>query len=209
MGLNTELKKLFCSSCPQHCSVRPEVSPQTAYCTSPCFCLWPEDNLYFNRGIIEGLLTDNNHAMLNGYIFIDFSITNLHIFTDDAWITFLSKSGLRIILISDRHLQPLANFLFKLHRPISAIIYHDDELSVTSDKIRKIFVGYIDLHTRGPTMTQTEFIILGKFINGMTARQIAETMDLNIRHVYACKQRIEKHLGNKLNRLYINARTIS
>lgn len=209
MVQNPELKTLFCSSCPLHCSIQPEVSPRAEYCTSSCFCFWPENNIFFNRGIIDGLLASNNNALLSGYVFVDFSMANLHLFIDEKWLNFLSKAPLKIILVSDRHMQALANYWFRKSGGISAIIYHDDRLSVANDKIKKIFIGRIMLNTQGMTMTEGEFTILSKFIRGMSSQQVAEDLSLNIRSVYAYKQRIEKHLGNKINRLYIYSRCLA
>ncbi|MBJ3814335.1 helix-turn-helix transcriptional regulator [Shimwellia pseudoproteus] len=209
MVLNSELKKLFCSSCPLHCSIQPEVSPRTVYCASACFCLWPEDNVFFNRGIIDGLLVNNNNALLSGYVFVDFSLSNLHLFVDHEWLDFLSTANLKIILVSDRHLQPLANYWFKNHRKIAAIIYHNDRISAANEKIKKIFIGRVISTTQGTTITPTEFTILSKLISGMSSQQVAESLNLNIRSVYAYRQRIEKHLGSKINKLYANARKVA
>lgn len=205
MVLNPEPKKLFCSSCPLHCSVLPEVSPRVTYCASSCFSFWPDDNVFFKRGIIEGLLLNNNNALLNGYVFVDFSLANLHLFTDDEWLRFLSCSRLKVILISDRYMSSLANYWFKNHNAVSAIIYHDDGVTAAQEKIKKIFIGRIMSTVHGAVMSHSEFRILGKFIHGLSLQQIALELNMNIRSIYAYKQRIEKQLGSKINRLYANA----
>lgn len=110
MGLDVKLKNLTCSSCTLHCKIMPEKSPRLQYCANACFCMWPEESIYFNKGVIEGILNNNHNARLSGYIFVDFSISFLRLFLDKEWIEYLASTRMGIILISDRNMQSLANY---------------------------------------------------------------------------------------------------
>ncbi len=56
MGLCSRYKSLTCNSCSMHCQIMPEESPRLQYCANSCFCMWPEESSYFNRGVVEGIL---------------------------------------------------------------------------------------------------------------------------------------------------------
>ncbi|CAM7398850.1 hypothetical protein ESCOCP365M2_11590 [Escherichia coli] len=82
MGLCSRYKSLTCNSCSMHCQIMPEESPRLQYCANSCFCMWPEESSYFNRGVVEGILTKNHNARLSGYIFVDFSVSFLRLFLE-------------------------------------------------------------------------------------------------------------------------------
>ncbi|KAE9896696.1 helix-turn-helix transcriptional regulator, partial [Enterobacteriaceae bacterium TzEc052] len=62
--------------------------------------------------------------------------------------------------------------------------------------------------TRGNTLTQMEFTIMGYMVSGYNPYQIAEVLDMDIRSIYAYKQRIEKRMGGKLNELFIRSHSV-
>jgi DNA-binding CsgD family transcriptional regulator len=171
--------------------------------------MWPEESIYFNKGVIEGILNNNHNARLSGYIFVDFSISFLRLFLDKEWIEYLASTRMGIILISDRNMQSLANYWRKKHPAISAIIYHDDGLDVANEKIRQVFIGRHLSFTKGNTLTQMEFTILGHMVAGSNPHQIAQLLEMDIRSIYAYKQRIEKRMGGRINSLFIHSHPIS
>jgi len=171
--------------------------------------MWPEESIYFNKGVIEGILNNNHNARLSGYIFVDFSISFLRLFLDIEWIEYLASTRMGIILISDRNMQSLANYWRKKHPAISAIIYHDDGLDVANEKIRQVFIGRHLSFTKGNTLTQMEFTILGHMVAGSNPHQIAQLLDMDIRSIYAYKQRIEKRMGGRINSLFIHSHPVS
>lgn len=114
-----------------------------------------------------------------------------------------------IILISDRNMQSLANYWRKKHPAISAIIYHDDGLDVANEKIRQVFIGRHLSFTKGNTLTQMEFTIPGHMVAGSNPHQIAQLLGMDIRSVYAYKQRIEKRMGGRINSLFIHSHPVS
>lgn len=108
MGLCSRYKSLTCNSCSMHCQIMPEESPRLQYCANSFFCMWPEESSYFNRGVVEGILTKNHNARLSGYIFVDFSVSFLRLFLEKDWIDYLASTDMGIVLVSDRNMQSLA-----------------------------------------------------------------------------------------------------
>ncbi|EOU4273385.1 TPA: helix-turn-helix transcriptional regulator [Escherichia coli] len=210
MGLCSRYKSLTCNSCSMHCQIMPEESPRLQYCANSCFCMWPEESSYFNRGVVEGILTKNHNARLSGYIFVDFSVSFLRLFLEKDWIDYLASTDMGIVLVSDRNMQSLANYWRKHNSAISAVIYNDDGLDVANEKIRQLFIGRYLSFTRGNTLTQMEFTIMGYMVSGYNPYQIAEVldMDMDIRSIYAYKQRIEKRMGGKINELFIRSHSV-
>ncbi|EHD3450041.1 helix-turn-helix transcriptional regulator, partial [Escherichia coli O152] len=62
--------------------------------------------------------------------------------------------------------------------------------------------------TRGNTLTQMELTIMGYMVSGYNPYQIAEVLDMDIRSIYAYKQRIEKRMGGKINELFIRSHSV-
>lgn len=140
---------------------------------------------------------------------MDFSISFLRLFLDKEWIEYLASTRMGIILISDRNMQSLANYWRKNHPAVSAIIYHDDGLDVANEKIRQVFIGRHLSFTKGNTLTQMEFTILGHMVAGSNPHQIAQLLNMDIRSIYAYKQRIEKRMGGRINSLFIHSHAVS
>ncbi|MGC4513661.1 helix-turn-helix transcriptional regulator, partial [Escherichia coli] len=100
------------------------------------------------------------------------------------------------------------NYWRKHNSAISAVIYNDDGLDVANEKIRQLFIGRYLSFTRGNTLTQMEFTIMGYMVSGYNPYQIAEVLDMDIRSIYAYKQRIEKRMGGKINELFIRSHSV-
>ncbi|EJE61819.1 hypothetical protein ECO9602_01132 [Escherichia coli O111:H8 str. CVM9602] len=63
-------------------------------------------------------------------------------------------------------------------------------------------------HLPEVTLTQMEFTIMGYMVSGYNPYQIAEVLDMDIRSIYAYKQRIEKRMGGKINELFIRSHSV-
>jgi len=49
---------------------------------------------------------------------------------------------------------------------------------------------------------------MGHMVSGYNPYQIAETLNMDIRSIYAYKQRIEKRMGGKINELFIRSNSV-
>lgn len=169
--------------------------------------MWPEESSYFNRGVVEGILTKPQCEIKRIY-FCRFFSKFLRLFLEKDWIDYLASTDMGIVLVSDRNMQSLANYWRKHNSAISAVIYNDDGLDVANEKIRQLFIGRYLSFTRGNTLTQMEFTIMGYMVSGYNPYQIAEVLDMDIRSIYAYKQRIEKRMGDKINELFIRSHSV-
>lgn len=204
MELDLKLKTMTCRSCSSQCQIKPVISTRFNYCISSCFCMWPEENIYFHQGVVEGILSRNHNSRQKGFIFVDFSISFLHLYLNDNWIRYLSDTEMGIVLLCDRNMQALANYWLKNTQYISAVIYQNENLQTVNDKIKQVFIGRNILIRKGNTLTATEFNILSGLVSGRSYLQVACELNMDIRSVYAYKQRIEKRMGSKLNALFIH-----
>ena len=82
-------------------------------------------------------------------------------------------------------------------------------MNVANEKIRQLFIGRFLSFAKGSTLTKMEFKIMGSMIRGSDPQDIAQDLDLDIRSVYAYKQRIEKRMGRKLNSLFIDSHPVT
>lgn len=88
MGLCSRYKSLTCNSCSMHCQIMPEESPRLQYCANSCFCMWPEESSYFNRGVVEGILTKPQCEIKRIY-FCRFFSKFLRLFLEKTGLTIL------------------------------------------------------------------------------------------------------------------------
>ena len=79
------------------------------------------------------LISKHYNFSNSGFIFVDFSRYNIRLFTNEKWIEYLIKTGLRIVLIADRLAQPLALYWKHRCQQIISIINTSD----TRDEIER------------------------------------------------------------------------
>lgn len=96
MGLCSRYKSLTCNSCSMHCQIMPEESPRLQYCANSCFCMWPEESSYFNRGVVEGILTKPQCEIKRIY-FCRFFSKFLRLFLEKDWIDYLASTDMGIV----------------------------------------------------------------------------------------------------------------
>jgi hypothetical protein len=96
----------------------------------------------------------------SGYIFVDFSRYNIRLFTNDKWIEYLIKTGLRIVLIADRLAQPLALFWKHRCQQIVSIINTSDTRDEIEKKIQLSFLGQRDGRGYRQKLSDQEVLVL-------------------------------------------------
>ncbi|MEO3989629.1 helix-turn-helix transcriptional regulator [Pseudocitrobacter cyperus] len=196
------LQKMNCISCPLSCEIKPKTSLRVSFCQHYCFGTWPEGSGYFSLGIVEGVLKRSHNYLYTGCVFVDFSISYLRLFMDRRWIDYLAETHLNIIVVCDKYLQPLANFWFKNESRITLIIYPNDHVSCISEKIKKKFIGRGPMPVRGESLSKLELNVLRELMAGRDCTGVASLFDIDIRSVYAAKQRVERKMGNDVNDLF-------
>ncbi|WP_072094173.1 hypothetical protein [Trabulsiella odontotermitis] len=193
---------MHCISCELSCQVFPQKSVRLQYCGNANFILWPERNSYLKTGLLESYLLHSKIITLNGFVFVDFSVSNLRYFVGQEWIDRLTETGMKIIIIADRVLAPLANYWLKKWRGVQGIIYADDSASHIHYKFERIFSGRFANITRGPTLNDSEFSLLALILSESGLRKAHRLNELNVSEIYVRKNRLERKLGCNINKLF-------
>lgn len=166
--------RINCMSCPSQCELKPNASLRVSFCQDYCFCTWPEGSGYFSLGIMEGLLKQNYNNLYLGCIFVDFSISHLRFFTNERWIDYLIETKLKIVIVCDKYLKPLANYWFKHSKDIFLVIYQQDRLTLACEKLKKRFIYQRDAFFGGESLSELEFAVLSALISG----RFVSTLDI-------------------------------
>lgn len=202
MSLNIDCGKINCMTCPSKCEVKPNASLRISFCQDYCFCTWPEASGYFSLGIMEGLLKQSYNNIYLGCVFVDFSISYLRFFTDCRWLDYLAETKLKIIIVCDNYLKPLANYWFKQSKNVFLVIYPGDKITRACENLKKRFIYQRDAFLKGEALSALEFDVLRALIAGENCNHLAESLNVDIRRVYAAKQRAEKKMGADVNMLF-------
>lgn len=202
--METVFQELRCISCGSSCRLYPTGDVRTQYCQNTEFAIWPEGNSFLNKGIVERLLINNKNYLSKGFVFVDFSFANLRVFSHTKWIEWLAKSGLYIVIISDRSLASLANYWISKSSIIQGVIYADDDVAVQQEKIRRLFTGRRANSKRGRSLNYSEFALLNSFISGVSIQQAINAGGIN--NIYAHKRSLENKLGNRIQKIMLNIR---
>lgn len=164
--------------------------------------IWPQTNQFLVMGFekITTLFPDRFQDVM----FVDFSLHNLHFFTDTEWLRKIKSREFKIVLVYDRHLEALANFwdhsVFGKHcvkivpvNKLRSFLVMADELPPDFKIIKK------------NTLTVQELLILHLMVAGNNADDIASTLECSRGHVYYLKKNIEykmdvrfRHLGRRI-----------
>lgn len=205
---NNHCGRINCMSCPSNCEIKPNASLRVSFCQDYCFCIWPEASCYFSLGIMEGILKQSYNYLYLGCVFVDFSISYLRFFTNSTWLAFLRETKLKIVIVCDKYLKPLANYWFKKSKDVFLVIYQQDDISLACEKLKKRFIYQRDVFFRGETLSKLEFDVLSALIEGEGCAQLATERHLDIRAVYAAKRRAEKKMGADINTLFRFSHTL-
>ena len=193
-------QKMHCIGCEHSCQIYPEAVIRSQYCGQASFAIWPEGNRYFQQGIVTKLLLENNRLSC-GFVFVDFSLPWLREFVSPNWIDNLIKTGMRIVIIADSHLRPLANYWVTRSNKIHGILYAGDEEAIQRMKVRRLFTGRLALDRQGRMLNYTEFILLSRFMSGICTQGIISIDKIETKKVYVHKYRLEKKLGFTVQQL--------
>ncbi|WP_081005665.1 transcriptional regulator [Trabulsiella odontotermitis] len=199
------MKAIHCISCGLSCQLYPDVTVKSSYCAHEIFSIWPDGNNYLKSGFINQFLLKNRNNLLVGFIFVDFSLPYLRWFTDEAWIDYLTKTGMRIVIITDKSLMPLANYWITKSDKIHGIIYADDDELIMQKKIKRLFMGQSVNTRHGRTLNFEEYTLLKRFVSGSGFMQAIKIDNINAKKVYVHKYRLEQKLGGSIRNLISQA----
>ncbi|CAM7198270.1 response regulator receiver protein [Enterobacter asburiae] len=190
-------EKVCCMSCHYHCELRPQPTIKMINCIENQYCLWPDKNTYLKTGIKLALVNTHYNFVHAGFIFVDFSRYNVRLFTNSKWIEYLTQSGLRLILISDRSMQPLALYWKKRCQEIFSVISTSDTKAEIEKKINVSFLGHRDERSHRKRLNDKEVRVLDLMLAEKSVKEIAKTLSETERKVYAIRLSLQNKMGGR------------
>ncbi|CAM7487316.1 HTH luxR-type domain-containing protein [Citrobacter sedlakii] len=190
-----------CQSCAWQCNMTDTFNVRMLNCMESQYNIWPIGNFLLEKGITL-LLKDNYYNIHSGgMIFVDFSHYYLSLFADDAWLNHLKKVPMKIILLSDQTMEPLAGYW--KHKETCIV----DVLTVRTYKplaLRKsgrmVSMNQSQKITRA---TGLEVKILHLLLSGYSTQEVAEIVRISNKSVFNLKYSLERKMGKKLKELII------
>lgn len=189
---------LNCISCQFRCELLPFPSLRTINCIKEQFCVWPESNYYLSIGLVDVVANSKYNYMGGGFVFVDFSLANIKIFTNARWLDYLVHSGLRVVLVSDKLMEPLAAYWKKRDDRIFSVLYTSDGYASILKSIDKIYLRKMNTTKVRGKMTEKEVSVLFLVLNGFSLKEIAGKLQIDSKRLYNIKYSIERKLGVRL-----------
>ncbi|CZW48550.1 helix-turn-helix transcriptional regulator [Enterobacter cloacae] len=196
----TKISAVNCMGCSFNCPLDSENKAQEIFCAKRQFAIWPDLNQYFKRTIHELVFTELTCYLPQGVIVVDFSLDNILFFIDEEWAKKLQASGLKIVLLSEKSMLPMANF-WMAHSGFSwSVVEVENCLPSVINKIKRVMQGRRLHCRRTPTLTEQEMGTLRLLARGKSSQDIARIMSCDARSVYRFQSSLCKKFGG-LNRL--------
>lgn len=160
--------------------------------------VWPEDNYYMTKGILEKIIPLHASSLSENVTFIDFSRYHLRKLIHPSWIYKFAGDNTSIILLTDDTMVPLAKYWYERHATIIGIIN-----SQKSDTlIMRNKTSYISKkYNNTSSLTEIEFIFLAHILQGRSIRTLAESKKLNSHQLSYYKKSVENKMGCSVNRI--------
>ena len=108
---NHYTNKVTCFACNYNCQLINGSAEPIYHCNLKKAISWPDNNIYFREGLHHLLFREETRIFCRGHIFLDFSLYNIRYFTNRDWIQLLKSLGLKVIIICDPIMAPLAAFV--------------------------------------------------------------------------------------------------
>ncbi|HEB5107376.1 TPA: hypothetical protein R0E84_005714 [Klebsiella pneumoniae] len=159
--------------------------------------MWPDKNIYLKNGVHCFLINKHYNFSNSGYVFVDFSRYNIRLFTNDKWIEYLIKTGLRIVLIADRLAQPLALYWKHRCQQILSIIYTSDTRNEIERKIHLSFLGQKDGRGYRQKLSAQEVLVLDLLLAEKSVKEIAQELRMAEKRIYAIKLSLQNKMGGR------------
>ncbi|MDU4365589.1 MAG: LuxR C-terminal-related transcriptional regulator, partial [Klebsiella oxytoca] len=100
------------------------------------------------------------------------------------WAEKLQETGLKVILLADKSMLPMANFWMLRSGLLWSVVEVNDSLSSLIKKIKRIMLGRNLRCRRTPSLTEHEMKTLRLLADGHSSQDIAHIMACDTRSVY-------------------------
>lgn len=192
--------EMHCLGCNLKCEILPSKEFSSTQCLNRQICIWPAVNFFFEAGLKSLINTVDVIFPVSGFIFVDFSWRSIRFFMDERWIDYLGCADMKIILLSDKKMTPLAAY-YSLNEPrVSGTIYISDDINKLKTSLRKVFVGQPLVRQAVRSLTRSEKEILYLTLSNYSVADISRELVVDTKSVYNIRQRLEGKLGVKIRR---------
>lgn len=196
-------EEIRCASCKYGCDLTHRASDIYSRCPLQKITIWPGGNHFFSSSILSMVAGKYESLFCRGCVFVDFSRENVRYFTNSNWIEYLKHTGLMLIIVSDRHMEPLAAYWQKEDLRIQTVIYADLSLEEINRQIQGCYFGLKgEVRKKVNALKQDEVRFLDLAMNGLSLPIIAREMGVEVKRVYNIKDAIRRKMGISLNQLF-------
>ncbi|MGL5386204.1 MAG: LuxR C-terminal-related transcriptional regulator [Enterobacterales bacterium] len=165
---------------------------------------WPDANQYFHQGIVGYFNSINTDPEQLKVVFIDFQLSNLRLFLERDWLIYSACN--RVVLVTDSHLLPLANYYKSRFRQVDSVIQRTGISCDIFDKIDRVIAGNRVISSSKSSLSSREMNLLRIFIRGVTVRDLASRLQLSPKTIYALRHNILGKMGlTKMHDIYTQA----
>ncbi|AKG69863.1 DNA-binding transcriptional activator EvgA [Serratia fonticola] len=154
---------------------------------------WPNANRYFHEGVVSYFDSIGALLDISDVVFVDFQLSNLFALLEQKWVLYFV--GVRIILITDSHLLPLANYYKGMFNHVDLVIQVTGTSKSFFNKLEHVMSGGEALSSSNDSLSSRDIYLLRKSLHGMTIRDIADKLQLSPKGVYTMRHRVLQKMG--------------
>jgi len=186
---------ISCMGCGLNCDIESDSKTGQVHCGETQFAVWPNDNHYFKRAINELVFRNLPCYIPKGVVIVDFSLDNILCFLNEQWIHTLRATGLKIILVVEKSMLPMANFWLVHSDFLDSMVVVGSGVTSFVDKIKRVMLGRSPKFRRTPSLTESEMTTLRLLASGHSYQDIAREMACETRNVYRFQYSLCKKFG--------------
>jgi DNA-binding CsgD family transcriptional regulator len=165
---------------------------------------WPGTNSYFHQGIVGYCDSINTCPEQLKVVFIDFQLFYLRLFLEQDWLMYSTYN--RLILVTDCHLLPLANYYKSMFFQVDSVIQRTGKSSDVFTEIDHVIAGERVMPLSNAKLSAREMSLLRTFIRGVAIRDLAGRLQLSPKTVYGLRKNILGKMGlSKMNDIFTQA----
>lgn len=174
------------------------------------YAIWPGNNHFFTLAISDLLIKKHPCYISDGVVYVDFSIENILLFLNIDRVIFLTELGLKIFLVTDREMLPMANYWLMQAESIIAVLNSEKGVDGVIKDARRALSGRKCNYRKLPAMTSREMAVLSQLVAGVSISNIADNLNCTMKSVYEHQYSLCKKFGGlaRLRELYIRQATL-
>jgi hypothetical protein len=164
--------------------------------------IWPGSNYFLRTGLKFIAQSCLDVDIRKGYIFVDFSAPNLRFFTNSEWINTLRTTSMRIVLICDSIMEPLAEYWRLREKRIYTAIYTDYNITKIVEMLTlSAFFSRMDATRRINRLDKKEVFHIDLSLQGLSPSEMSQVLNLPVKKIYNIKQGINRKLRKDIERI--------